>query len=646
MDVKLRLVGFTTVFCTAFCVSHRGRRQRPAAFRLPTPPCFIKLPRFPRLRGPARRSRAAPALSEVRPERTFKMTGQPEHSAARISRSEDDRARRRPAFAARLIAGVRAHPRLACAVAILAVILAQRLFLAITLGAALDQSAEANPSRVTMQLMRRDGFRFEFLKTLWYLQQTPPLPHVIFGAIVTLAEWPAGVARWLYVVQAAIGSASAVVLFLLMARLRCGLLVSAGMALVFGCSTDLLVMEVHAFGQLFYETLGMLLTLLASYFACVAFDTPAAGRGSRSFILLAGLYTALAILTRSSLSFISLPIAAVLAWNRGLRAMLVFLAPVILLQGGWALKTYAVYGYLSPTASTWGGISIMHGLFQTDADVKRFTDAVAKPGSPSAEWFVRVMQEKGVVEWVPPVVLSFVPDAVRQRQARIDADLRGTNRAVNSIAIQMLSVEYLKAIGANLDILGPLLVNKFLRAYRIYWEPILGYGAFVGGPLFLEPPLASIADLTFDWRPQTPWLNTGTLQNHILSPIFLPAIRLLPFDTVFFFILHFVTPLALVADLALRWRRRPGIFDAKLMVLLAVVTYGAIFFNAVEVNENMRFRIAVEPEIIAFSLGLIAALGARVRRARGLMARDTALPSAAHGATSPLSPETAAVTPA
>ncbi|MFG1426265.1 hypothetical protein [Roseixanthobacter glucoisosaccharinicivorans] len=519
-------------------------------------------------------------------------------------------------LAARAIAGLRAHPRLACAVAIVVVVVLQRLYLGLTIGDALDQSAEVNQSRLTMQILRRDGFRFEFLKTLWYLQQTPPIPQLIFGVIVNLAEWPVSVARWLYVLQTAIGSASGVVLFLLLARLGCGLLVSAGMALVFACSTDLLVIEAYSFGQLFYETLGMFLTLLASYFLCIAFDAPAPDRTVRKFILLAGLSTALAILTRSSLSFISVPIAFVLAWNRGLRAMLVFLLPVIVLQGGWALKTYAVYGYFSPTASSWGGISVMHGLFQTEADAKRFIDAVAKPGSPSADWFVRLMQEKGVVEWVPPAVMSFVPDDVRQKQAQIDAELRGTNRAVNSIAVQMLSVEYLKAVKANFGLLGPFLLDKFLRSYRIYWEPILNYGRMFVGPLFLEPRLASIADLTFDWRPQTAWVNEGTFQIKIPEPISLPSIRLLAFDTFFFFILHFVTPLAFIADLTLRWRKRPGIFDGKLVLLLAVVTYGALFFNAVELTENMRFRIAVEPEIIAFSLGLIAALVARIRAAR------------------------------
>ena len=52
-----------------------------------------------------------------------------------------------------------------------------------------------------------------------------------------------------------------------------------------------------------------------------------------------------------------------------------------------------------------------------------------------------------------------------------------------------------------------------------------------------------------------------------------------------------------------------------MLLLAAVVAYGSLLFNAVELGENMRFRLSVEPEILALSAATLAAALSALRRA-------------------------------
>lgn len=510
----------------------------------------------------------------------------------------------------------RRHRQAVCAGAIVIAIIAHRLAIWLMFGSILDHASQANPGWLTWQYLLLPAYQREFFKSLWYLQQTPPLPHVVFGLVVAIADWPVGVARCLYALQAGLTASSAAVLFYLLCRLRCGLGISAAMALVFGLSTDLVVLEVNSFGQLFYESGAMLFGLLACYMLCVAMDE-APGRRSRRNLVLAGLCTALGALTRSSFSLLALPLALIVVWTRGVRAALLFLAPVLLLQGGWCLKTYIVYGYASPATSTWAGLSMMRGLFGTPQAWNDFLADISEEGSSSAPWFVKLLREKGPVLWHPPLASQYIPAADQNREQQIQAALGGTNRSENSIGTQMLSQEYMKALKAHAYKYSGEIFNKFISANIIYWRSIADYSKTSMGPLYVEPLPDSLASLTFNWPKTAAFAVTGTAADKRPIQINLPTIPLFAFDAFCFIVLHIGLPLILLADFALRLARRPALLDAKLLVLMAVVGYGSVVFNLVEIGENMRFRLSVEPEIIALSLGLVAACVHRIRLARG-----------------------------
>lgn len=496
-------------------------------------------------------------------------------------------------------------------------ILAHRLLLWGLFGSRIDAVAIANSNWLTWQYLLRDAYVDHLGTALWYLQQTPPLPHVVLGLIAKVADWPVAVTRCLYAVQALLTAGTASLLFLVLLQLRCGLIVGFGAALYFGLSIDVYVIELSSLGQLFYENGAMLFAVWSCYALISALHRRRDGRAAGWHCVGAGTLVALCALTRASFSLMFVPILAFTAVFLGPRQSLLVLVPVLLFQGGWSLKNDIVYGYLSPNLSSWAGINATVRMDARGKDA--FARLIATGGTGNAPWMVDMMREKGYQAWSSTVLHDYLPEDVIARQDEIQSELDGTNRPENSVGIQMLSSEYLKALRPFILAHPALFWRRFLDAYAVFWQPIADYGALFMSPITTVPQHRV---LFRRWRvtPTTQArISAGTYPNMTITDVALPALSLAPIDALSFWCLHLLLPLLLLVDVARLALRRPPFTSPELLLLAAVVAYGGVLFNAVEISENMRFRLSVEPEIIALSIVSLSTGRSALRAAVGAL---------------------------
>ncbi len=496
-------------------------------------------------------------------------------------------------------------------------ILAHRLLLWGLFGSRIDAVAIANPNWFTWQYLLRGAYVDHLGTALWYLQQTPPLPHLVLGLIAKVADWPVPVARCLYALQAFITAGTASLLFLVLLRLRCGLIVGFGAALYFGLSIDVYVMELSSLGQLFYENGAMLFAAWTCYALISALHCQRDGRPASWHCVGAGTLVAVCALTRASFSLMFAPVLAFTAVFLGPRRCLFVLIPVLLLQGGWSLKNDIVYGYLSPNLSSWAGINATVRMDERGKDA--FARLIATGGTGNAPWIVNMMREKGYQAWSSTVLHDYLPEDVVARQDEIQSEMDGNNRPENSVGIQMLSSEYLKALRPFVLAHPALFWRRFLDAYSVFWQPIADYGALFMSPITTLPQHRV---LFRRWR-VTPTaqarISAGIHPNMTVTDIAVPAVSLAPIDALSFWCLHLLVPLLLLVDATRLALARPPFTSPEMLLLAAVVAYGGVLFNAVELSENMRFRLSVEPEIIALSMASLSAGHSALRAAVGAL---------------------------
>jgi hypothetical protein len=194
---------------------------------------------------------------------------------------------------------------------------------------------------------------------------------------------------------------------------------------------------------------------------------------------------------------------------------------------------------------------------------------------------------------------------------------------------QRVFLEFVRANPATM-------ARKWVRAYRVFWQPIANYGQMfvdlfaVGNHLTDSFDLRNIVvQLGAGTLPDTqyvssgfhdPWHRPDTFR---LTPTSLYAARWLePFILVLNLIsVHVLLPLLAIWWLASRLRRPPSNrFDPLRMsaLLVAVIFYGylAALVNLVETVENMRYRLEVEPMIWLISLICVTELTGILRRPR------------------------------
>ena len=506
--------------------------------------------------------------------------------------------------------------------------LAHRLMLFLAHRADLDALIDANATWYTYQNLPREMLGPHLLRSLLYLQQTPPASNLAMGLALKWFSWPAGCAYALIWLQTLICIAAAVVLVHVLALLYPGRAVLwTAIGLLFLLNTDLVVLEYNSMGQTLYGPLAMLL-LLVMLDRLLLFRLGGRVRDAAAV----GLAMGLLVLTRATWSYFSvvcvLLVAAFAPARRG-RAALVCLLPIVLLQGGWAVKNWMVYGAFSLTTTTWGGMHARAGM------------------SHGGVWdeFTRYEREKVTLErgyppWKvagalgDPLAMFIFPVEIVNRDAAINEAMGMVNPLTNTIAFRttcaMEQRIFLEFVRAN----PWTMAGKWVRGYRVFWQPIANYGQLfvdlfaVGNHLLDSFDLRNVvAQLAAGNLPDTQYVTSGTRGpmgtriNFALKPTSLYTLRWLePFVLVLNLIsVHVLLPLLAIWWLASRLRRPPSDrFDPLRMsaLLVAAIFYGylAALVNLVETAENMRYRLEVEPMIWLISLICVTELTGILRR--------------------------------
>ena len=492
-----------------------------------------------------------------------------------------------------------------------------RTVLFFSLRGTLMALAAQRPRITVVQLYPLEIYRDHFWSGLWLLQQTPPIPHLIARIVLMLASWPLGVAQCLCAMNGCISIVTACLLQRTIHRLSGSAAAGFVMALWFLLSTDLVVLEYVFFGQEFYENVGMCLVT-----ACCALLPIVYGhRAGRRHAAALGVLAALAALTRSSLSFLALVPALLLLGGGRRRLLVAYLAPVLLLQGGWALKNRIVFGHFAWETSTWGGVSAAHGLGMVIGQQPLCDTVLASGPGVYPGWFIKTARD-----CPQPFFAIFdndMPAAVQAQDASARARLGNHDPLLNSLAARLRSNEYRRAVVQFIVANPRIYAERFAVAYNLLWQRMGDYGARFWAPFYVEPRRRALLDVgsrgfgerqrAMITRPDFAFVAfTPTSE-----PIFLPTISLAPLDALSIVVLHIVFPLLAVADLWRRWRGRSPRLSMPLWAIASVVGYGLFMFTAVELSENMRFRLAIEPAILALTAAcLVIVLRASVGLAR------------------------------
>ena len=479
----------------------------------------------------------------------------------------------------------------------------------------LDALIDANASWYTPQNLPAELLRDHLLTALLYLQQTPPVSNLLMGLALKSCAWPTGVAHLFIGMQTLVTILAAMVLVHLVSILypsRTILWIAVGG--LFVLDTDLVVIEYTSMGQTIYGPISMLLVLGIT-------DRLVALRrtGSLWDAAFAGLAMGLLVLTRPSWTFFSLPcllLVAVLAPWRQMRAVLACVVPIMALQGGWAVKNYAIYGVLSPTTSTWGGLHATTGLWAAGLgdEYTRFVGVIREPEQ---------RRTMALLGWGhdDPSLLDSETRALLERDRAIEQSMGVPNPSSNSLAFRTVCAEAQRRVFDFAWQHPRAMLTKWWRGYAVFWQPIANYGQqFVG--LFAVGN--RITD-SFDFPeiahkflagelPDTPLVKSGS---HPISPEHKGPLRLTPTTL---YTARWIEPLVLMLNVvgvhlllpfvAIVWlagavRRHAPFNRLRIATLLVAGTgyaYLALLVNLVETYENMRYRSEVEPLIWLITL--------------------------------------------
>ncbi len=477
----------------------------------------------------------------------------------------------------------------------------------------------ANQVWYVFQYLPREMLRDHLFPAMLLLQQTPPVMNLVMGLVLKGLAWPAGVATALIALQSLVSILTAGVLVHLLSVLYPRRVVLwTALGLVFVLSTDLVVLEYNNMGQLFYEPLSMLGTLvLLDALVCLRRS------GRLRCAAAAGMATALLVVTRETwylFPVACLVLVAVLAPAGRMRAVLACLIPILVLQGGWAIKNYAIYGVLSPATSAWGGLHALTGLRNAGMG-QEFEDA-------RREW--------QATEPAP------APDSAQQvsdRDAWVERTLGLKNPILNTLGIRLILTRDQRDFVRFVRTHPGTMLRKWWKAYNIFWQPIANYGQqFVG----LFAVSNRITD-PFDFPGIVRQLLAGSLpdEQYVASGSH-PLVSLDPkdkplpyrFAPTSLYTARWIEPVALMLQLVavhlllplvaivwaasrLRRGRSAPVFDPLRMTALLVgaTLYGylAATVNLIETSENMRYRLEVEPVIWVITLICVTELAGLLR---------------------------------
>jgi len=477
----------------------------------------------------------------------------------------------------------------------------------------------ANRVWYVFQYLPREMLRDQLFRAMLLLQQTPPVQNLVMGLALKGFEWPAGVATALIALQS-LGSilTAGVLVHLLSVLYPRRVVLWTALGLVFVLSTDLVVLEYNNMGQLFYEPLSMLGTLvLVDALVCLRRS------GRLRCAVAAGMATGVLVMTRATwylFPVACLVLVAMLAPARRMRAVLACLVPILVLQGGWAIKNYAIYGVLSPATSAWGGLHALAGLRSAGLG-QEFDDA-------RREW-----------QAAEPAPAPDSPQKVWDREAWVERTLGLKSPVFNTLGLRIAFARDQRDFFRFVRTHPATMLRKWWKAYHIFWQPIANYGRqFVGlfvvsnritnpfdFPGIVRQLLAgSLPDVQYVASGSHPLLSLDPRDKVLpsqLTPTTLYTVRWIePVALMLQLIaVHLLLPLVAIVWAANRLRRGRSapVFDPLRMTALLVgaTLYGylAATVNLIETSENMRYRLEVEPVIWVITLICVTELAGLLR---------------------------------
>lgn len=491
-------------------------------------------------------------------------------------------------------------------------VLVHRVVQLVLLWPPLSQQIDLNSHAQIMQLLPRDLWRQEFHAAILYLQQAPPLPNLIYGAVVNLVEPPRQIAATLILLNGFLSAVTAVLMALLFARLGLGRWIGIGLAAVFIFSADLLLIEYHTWGHFFYEISTMLLCVLAAHAALGIARRPGAWAA-----LLLGLWVALLALTRATYSYFFIPALLWLLLAPGTRrpsVLAAFLLPVIILHGGWSLKNYVVHGYWSLTTSSWGGSNAYTGDGMRHGSQARFRQwAGETPDLCPQPW-------QDMLQQLPPYIFFIkifdpaeklpVPQRVIEHDEHIERE-RGQRVVLDTLALRDLSY-CLQGAYMRYWLQDPLsVIASSWHSYQLFWLPVRQFNVMHSNPIqpvmpVFEPQPHPGQSLRAAWAEVTDSayrmlqreIGFTETKPHELVPITLLVIPVLPLlmHVANTLTIHLLPLLAIFAYVQ-RGRKEAIPWPAGFSFLVLLYLYLAALSNLVEYGENMRFRLEIEPVI-------------------------------------------------
>ena len=528
------------------------------------------------------------------------------------------------------------------ALAALVLGLLHRAFQLWLVAGAVTRQAALNPTWQSMQYLPADLLERNFPAALLYLQQTPPLPHLLVGALYRLSGDPAVNALALIGFCGILSCIGAGLLVLLLSKLRIPPPLAFAAAMLLLGSSGVVLLEYTAFGQCFYEQLTMV-GCLAAALAAVSLVQ----QRSLAAALWFGVVIALLALTRATFSYFFLLVVAWLAWCRlPPKYLLAFLLPVALLHGGWAAKQYVVQGYWSTATSSWGGANMQGGGIKRHD--RGFADSQPAVSTPCAARWPHVFDP------AMPIFFSFAKYAQKLDSLLAEDTALGPSPAARAIdaAAYRARGQWLANDSAAFRELSACVQQMYFRywlrdpgaalqgwamSYALFWQPMDSYTSVIPTMLVASRPAAGGATVGdalsgqlqspgyFARQEKMPW-HLGA-DKALLVPVNVAVIPFAPqLATLLAFVLLHSLPLlaalfciegALINRTESPGRILQAVFPAGFSFLPMIYVYVAGVCNLVEYGENMRFRLAVEP--IVWSIGLVVARAvlARFRAGRG-----------------------------
>ena len=457
------------------------------------------------------------------------------------------------------------------------------------------------PGFQVMQLLPVEIYRKHFWTGLWLLQQTPPVAHLVFRLVLLAGGWPFRTAELLCGFQGIISATTGFLLCMLIRKLTNSRLAAVFASSWFMLSSDLVVSEYAFFGQMFYENLGMLGMLGCCWQSVRVLEAQGDQALHRSTML--GILAAVSALTRSSLNFLPLAFGAAgaLVWRRQILAT--YLVPLLLLQGGWAIKNWISLGRLTVETSSWSGMNVAKGVFWANQDLLLLHDIADSPPGLYPPWFHAIGRN-----YTFPFEVStkqVLPLQLRARDDAMIAKLGGIRASWNLPSVAAESDAWRIAV-ARFTVAHPsLLLARFAKGYQFVWQRIADHSAlFAWNLLYVRPvhrPFPGLGSRGFSETERVAIRAWGVGAQPGRKTWF-GTISLAPLDALTIATLHGLLPLLALLGC---WRHRRGLrryLPRGTSFLVVASLYGLVMFSIAEGGENMRFRLAIEPVLIALTM--------------------------------------------